>query len=333
MSTPEQQNYDKLLHNAKIGENYLLVGPDVYWLDRYTEAVRKALRKKDVTLSIIYGDEVKAYQLNDELDCLSLFADLKLIIIKNADAMKKAELDIVAAYFASPLESQSLIIQAEKIDSRMGNWKKIKEACHYFPCEKPKFTGQIKDWLQQELKISGKSMNSRATESFTAKVELDYATARTELDKILLLTGDRKIITEAEVEKCIGSSRLGTQVDFLRAMGRRQLDNCLKSVSLMLDSEQEPLGIVATIQRFFTIVWKIRILRAKHISNAEISQKHLSELYPSQRNEYPVLAENYNLAALEKVFDVLLDLDSQLKSINTDPKLLLSLALIKFCQS
>jgi len=333
MSIPEQQHYDKILKEARMGESFLLVGTDVYWQDRYTEAVRKALRKNEVTLSILYGDVVKAYQLKDELDSLSLFADLKLIIIKSADAMNKKELDTLAAYFSSPIDTQSLVIQAEKIDARTGNWKKIKEACQFFQCDKPKFTGQIKDWVQQELRTRGISINNRALDSFTTRVELDFATAKNELDKLCLLVGERKTITELDVEKCLGSSRMGAQMDFFRAMGARKTDSCLNAVNLMLDSEQEPLSIVFMIQRFFTAIWKIRILKAKHVSRAEIIQKHLMDLYPSQRTEYPVMAENYSLVALETVFDVLLELDSQLKSISTDPKLLLSLALIKICQA
>jgi len=333
MSIPEQQNYEKILKEARMGENYLLVGPDVYWQDRFTEAVRKALRKKDVSLSILYGDEVKAAQLNDELDSLSLFADLKLIIIKNADAMNIKELKILSGYFSSPMENQTLVIQAEKVDIRTSHWKKMKESCHFFQCDKPKFTGQIKDWVQQELRAMGKTMNPRALESFTTRVELDYATAKNELDKLFLLVGERKTISEAEVEMSIGSSRVGAQIDFFRALGTRKVDTCLNAVNLMLDSEQEPLSIVFMIQRFFLVLWKIRILRAKHISKAEIIQRHLMDLFLNQRQEYANMAENYSQAALETVFDVLLELDSQIKSISTDPRLLLSLALIKICQA
>jgi len=131
----------------------------------------------------------------------------------------------------------------------------------------------------------------------------------------------------------IGSSRVGAQIDFFRALGTRKVDTCLNAVNLMLDSEQEPLSIVFMIQRFFLVLWKIRILRAKHISKAEIIQRHLMDLFLNQRQEYANMAENYSQAALETVFDVLLELDSQIKSISTDPRLLLSLALIKICQA
>ncbi|HOR30331.1 MAG TPA: hypothetical protein PLW71_02920, partial [Candidatus Syntrophosphaera thermopropionivorans] len=104
---------DKL--KPKLGENFLLVGGDAYLTDLAIDHIRKHLKSKaKVDLVIIYGDEAKVPEINELLDSYSVFSSAKLVLFRNADQLRKKELDTLADYFREPSEQQSVILTAEK---------------------------------------------------------------------------------------------------------------------------------------------------------------------------------------------------------------------------
>lgn len=311
-------------HKVSSGEIYLLVGTDYYWGDRISDRIKDKLHKQeDAELIVLYSEEIRSAQLLDYLDSISLFSSAKLILIKNAEQLRKAELEIIAEYVGNPLEDQTLVISAEKIDARVSAWKKIKEAAIYIAVDKPKFAGSIREWLELELKSLGKTMSAKAIEEFISRIELDYSTANNELQKLLLLTGDRKSITENDVIRSLGTTRVGALIDFSRALGKRDLRQALVLAYKMLDSDWEPLQVFFQLQKFYMIIWRIALLKDKHLSASEIMNAHLSDLYPSQKKEYLDFSNAYNLQSIRTIFDTLLDTDHLLKSSNTDNSLLL----------
>lgn len=318
------------LSKIKIGDSFLIHGADIYLANQYSNKIRAKLQaKEDLELIIVYADETKSAALNDHLDSMSLFSTSKLILIKSADKFLKRELDTLASYFNQPLDNQSVVIMAEKIDGRLSSWKTIKEACTTIQCDPPRYAGDMKTWLQTELKANSKTMNPKAIEAFLGRIELDYGTADNELQKLVLLSYGRSEITDEDVTRSLGSTRSSAQSEIHRALGKRNLEQSLALLEKMLSSDWEHLQIVYLLQRFYTSIRKIQLLRSKNISASEIAAKHVPELYQSQRKEFVDFADNYSLSSLEKVFDTLLELDWQLKSSPADPTLLLELSLIR----
>lgn len=91
-----------------LGDNFLLTGGDAFLMDIVTDRVRQELKQNDdVDLVIVYGDEARSAQINDLLDTYSIFSSAKLILFRNADLLKKAELECLANYFADPSRSRA----------------------------------------------------------------------------------------------------------------------------------------------------------------------------------------------------------------------------------
>ncbi|MDP3113356.1 MAG: DNA polymerase III subunit delta [Candidatus Cloacimonadaceae bacterium] len=318
---------------VELGKSFLIIGTDAYLIDQVCDAVRIVLKDKfGADIIILYADEIKIAELNDHLDSFSIFSTAKLLFIKNADNLnvntKKKELQALADYFSAPSENQSMLIVAEKVDLRTSAWKKIKEGCIHILCDPPKYGTAIRPWLEKQLRAHGKSMDSRAIETFCSRIELDYANANNELTKLILLNLDSKLIKEADVLISIGSSRVGTLIDFYRAMGTRNPKNCLELLERMLNSEWEALQVSYHLNKFYNIIWRILLLKQNHITPAEILKTHLAELYPRQRQEFINFSKNYNLADIENALSLLLDTDSKIKLSAAQPAVLLEMCLL-----
>lgn len=316
-------------HRPILGQNYLIQGIDAYLIDKVLDRIKRSLRQEDeIDISIVYGDEIKAAALGEYLDTFTIFASSKLVIIRNTEALLKKELEVLAAYFESPSEIQTLAIVTEKANKTLGTWKKIAANCHTVTCDPPRFASEIRSWLMVELKRMGKIMTPAALAEFSNRIELDYSVAANELNKIDLLVGSRKQITEKDLEGLSGS-RAGTQIDFFRALGGKQTRTALEAINLMLEADWEPLQIQFSMFRFFSNLWKIQLLRSRHITDSEISSRHMTDTYPSQRNEYLGFARKYSVKSLEKIMELLLKTDYKLKSSALDKRLELDLSIIE----
>ena len=318
--------------SAKIGmgNTYLLLGTDAWLMDSVIDPIRAKLKKEHgVDVVTVYGDEIKAPQLNDVLDTLSIFSTQKLVLLRNAEALKVPEQKVLASYVTSPSESQSLVIVAAKVDFRLAAWKSIRQHSLEITCDPPRSAYNLKLWLDGVLTKDGIQMEPRAQELFLSRIELDYASAYNELQKLVLLTGAKNRISLADVERSVGTSRVGTMADFYRALGRRDLKATLETVQRMLDSEWEPLQVFFQFNKFYGAIHKILALRKAHITPAEISAKHLPELYPEQRKEYLGFAENYRIAAFKQIYAILLETDSGLKLSVASGQTLLELCAVR----
>lgn len=318
----------------KLGDNFLLVGSDAYLMDTVTDHIRRTLKQSDdVDLVIIYGDEVKSAQINDLLDTYSIFSSAKLILVRNAELLKKDALECLASYFADPSPQQSLVISAEKIDARMTGWKTLKQACQNIACEPPRHGGMFNAWLDKALGRMGKSMPQNARYAFTNRVELDFASANNELQKLSLLVGDRKQITEADVLRSVGSSRVGTQIAFAKALGERQAKEAFSLLDRLLASDQKALQIMSQVHRVYLVIYHILLMKGAHLSPSEISSKHLMEVFPDQRKYYLGFAQNYSLSQLEQIFAILLDTDAKLKTSMGSDAVLLTTCILQILEA
>ncbi len=313
-----------------LGTNFLLVGSDAFLIDSVVDRIRISLRQQnEVDLVIIYGDEIKSAQLLDLLDAYSVFSNAKLILLRNAEALKKKELDTLADYIKQPADIQTLVLVAEKTDLKFTAWKTIREKCVLVACDPPRFAGQIRPWLDGQLQRLGKSMTPAASETFISRIELDYANASNELQKLVLLTLDRPQITEQDVLRCIGTSRVGTLIDFYRALGSRQTRSAMDLLQRMLSSDWETLQVFFQISRFYQIIYRILLLKKDHISPAEIVRSHLGELFATQKQEFVNFTNNYSLPEVREIFGILLETDARIKLTAAEGNILLSLCLLK----
>ncbi len=309
---------------------FLLLGADSYLLESAQLRIRKKLiETKAADLVLIYGDEATAGMISEHLDEYSVFSESKLILIRSADFLKKEALEAIARYLANPDEEQSLIIICTKPDLRVGAWKKIKDASICVQCDPPKHGGEVRAWLDAELKIQNRIMQPVARDEFLSRIELDYSTINNELNKLFLLTKPGAAITVKDIDESLGTTRTGALADFYRALGSKDAPKAIGLMNSMIASDWEPLGVLSQIQRFFMTIWKIQLLQRAHISSNEIIAKHMNDIFLSYRKDYLDYADRYKSISIKSIFESILEADSRLKLTQSTPEILLSICLLQ----
>ncbi len=324
MSEPQSNTSQLTVSELKLGQNVLIVGSEAYLIDKKLEEIKAVLRNREnVDVIVVYGDEVKAAALGEILDTFTIFSSAKLVILKAAEKLSKKELEVLSEYYDNPGDNQSVVVVTEKTDTRFTAWKKISSNSMRINCDPPRYASDIKNWLVQELQKSGLRMDARGQQEFINRIELDYYWAANELTKLAILAGEARLITENHVLTSLNSTRAGTMIDFYRALGKRDIRNTLASIEKMLSADWEPLQVFFQFHKFYSIIWKILLLKQKHLTDNEISAKHLMDIYLNQRKEFLDFSKAYTLSSIEKIMGILLMTDARLKSISVSDALIL----------
>jgi DNA polymerase III delta subunit len=181
----------------------------------------------------------------------------------------------------------------------------------------------------QSIVVIAEKIDARLSEEFISRIDLDYYYAANELSKLDLLSADRNQITEADVLRSLGTTRMGSLIDFYRALGKKSLKQTLETLQLMIAADWEALQVLFQLNKFYAVIWRILLLKKAHLSDSEIIAKHLMDLFQTQRKEFLDFAKSYTLNSVESIFRVLLDTDSQYKLSVADSNILLSRCLIE----
>ncbi|MFO7660205.1 MAG: DNA polymerase III subunit delta [Candidatus Cloacimonadaceae bacterium] len=324
---------------------YLITGKDAYLAEKVYEALKQSVRKSipGFELITLYGDELKVSEISEYLDSYSIFSENRLLVIKNADRLgeedknrkqpekQKRMLELISENLKQPEPTQVIILMAESVDGRLAGWKAVKDACFLIECEPIRHAGHMKSWLESTLREHQKSMDLKAKNLFLEKVELDFCTAENEMEKLFVYLGERKNITEKDVNSTLPISRTGTISDFYKALGSRNSKDTIAKTLEMLANDWKDLQILANIIRFFMSIWKIHILKAKHVTDNEILKSHLNDIFESQRSDYLAYAKKYKAKELPGIFKILLDTDAQIKLSMAESETLMTLCILKIC--
>ncbi len=312
------QSYEFLSKFDKLKESnvYLIYGVDQYSIDKILALLIKKYVRDDARsfdFDTLYGDDTKAENILQVMDMLPFISARRVVIIKSFDKLSAAELKRTADYFANPAPDTIAILTAEKIDKRQKVFKNIADKGIVVECKQPYSTANISGWLKNELRVKNARMDASAINAFVNSIELDYQVASNELEKIVLLSGDNKIISRETVIQSLSGTRNNTVYDLQKTLGMRDLKGSLKIADNLDNNDESYVFLISVITNLFMTLWKMKALKKKNISNDEISKRYMEEIFPFFRKDYFNYMNKYKMDELDNIFRILHDADSDFK--------------------
>lgn len=325
----------RLFRKSKRVPVYMITGNDSYWVDK----VRKELSKRfvqdsssDFDYLTFYGDSTTGAEILEQLEMLPFLSKYKVVQVRNFDKLKVNDKNLLAEYSANPLESSILILTIAKPDNRQKAIKTLNKHSVVINCKQPYGAYDISRWLSAELRETKTIMNSAAINLFAESIDPDYMVASNELEKLRLLTKDSGRISIEDVEASVGRSKTNNVFELQNSLGAKNLKRSMQIVENMLDNNEPGVYILVMLNRFFISLWKINALRHRNLSDAEIMNRHMFDIFQSKRDSYLKFSANYNKHRLTKVFSLLLQADIDLKSLNVKEEILIEILIHKICR-
>ncbi|MCK5050851.1 MAG: DNA polymerase III subunit delta [Candidatus Cloacimonetes bacterium] len=315
---------------------YYIFGPENYLKDIVLKEISgrfKSSGSEDFDFIILHADTDSATNALEQLEMMPFMAKFRLVILKNFDTMKASDKLLIAEYIQNPVPTSILVLTAAKIDERAKANKMISEKAMKIICRSPYSTVDILKWLNVETKEKKIFMDNDSKELFTRSIELDYQLAANELEKLIIYTKGKGSITIEDVRETVGKSRTNKVFDLQNEIGKRNLEKSLTILENMIANNESAVFVIIMLSTFFRTLWRVKALQRSNLSNSEIENRYLPEIFYKFRKDYVNYAKNYSKKAIQEIFSLLLQADIDAKSLNLKDEIILEILVYKICKS
>ncbi|MEO8961176.1 MAG: DNA polymerase III subunit delta, partial [Ginsengibacter sp.] len=291
---------------------YWLEGEEGFFIDEIMNfAEKQILSEADAqfNLTVFYGKDANWADLVNACRRYPMFAERQVVLLKEAQQMK--DIDKLESYVENPLSSTTLVVsyKGKTLDGRSKLSKLIKKKGEVF-LSKKMYDDKLPQWINDYLKAESLQINPRALILLVDHIGNDLSRIVNEIEKLVLNLGERKNITEDDIEKYIGISKEYNIYELQNAFSKKDL---AKAIRIMQYFDANPKAvpiqlILPTLYGYFSKILTVYQMKDK-------SEKALKPLFffnPSLTAQVMQTLKNYSFADIEKI--ILLLHDANLKS-------------------
>lgn len=305
---------------------YLLFGTEHYYIDQLCDLLCSnviPLQERDFGQIVLYGLDTNASQVVSAARQFPMMASRQLVVVKEAQTMKK--LEDIAVYFNAIMPSTVLVIcyktqveangrQGKSIDKRSSFYKQALKLGAVFESNKlPDY--KMAAWVERFVADKGFNIEPAAAALLSEYAGTDMSKIALEIDKLVkLLSEGEKKITRQDIEKNVGMSREYSVFELTKALSQK---DALKSYSISRFFGDSPKRFPLTVTLAALNSHFFRLLRYHALQQAGASRSEiLSDLgiNPYFAREYDEAVRNYNCRKVFKIISVLRDTDLKSKS-------------------
>ncbi len=266
------EEFFRLLRQGQIPEVIVLSGNEPFLIDRARKAVRSAVfgaDKDDFNDNQFEAKGTSAEAVIEAAVTLPVFAARRLVTVKDIHQWPAAELDLLLSYVERPVPETCLLLTAEKLDSRRKSTQLLKKASAFVEF-KPLAERELPGYISQYLRQHDFAMTSDALVLFCSMVSGSLHDVHSELEKLIVFLGERRLIDIAEVQAVVSRGRAENIFELGHAVGRGDAATALRVVARLTSCGEPPLRILTLLVRHFRQMWKVRELQAQRCPEKEI---------------------------------------------------------------
>lgn len=260
-STEDARNFfRKLVKSGPWAPVYLLMGSEHFLL---ADAVSRLLQASfpegpdDFNYNEYDAREDKATDVISACETLPMFADKRVVRVRNVDTWKVEDLNKVAEYVEHPATTTLLILEAESLPKRSGAAKKIHAAKQVAKMGfEPMDSAEVIQWIEKRqsrkyfLRIS-RAVATDMVEFMGESLEpIDHA-----LEKLMLFTGATRespqTIHKKTLDDVIVDARMRSVFELTDALTQRDCALSIQTYRNMILHGGSPLGSISMIAREF----------------------------------------------------------------------------------
>ena len=314
------QKYEEVIRDLKnkiFSPIYLLEGEESYFIDRITQLMEDTVltpAERDFNLMVLYGKDTTLQQLDDACRRYPMFSNYQLIILKEAQVLKK--LEELLPYAEKPLKSTILILchKYGKLDKRTKFAKTIAANGVVFTSDKL-YENKVPAWITGYLQQKGVKISPDAEELLVEYLGNDLAKIANELDKLLLNIRAGKMIDVEDIERNIGISKEYNVFELNKALGEKNILKANRIVDYFSSNPKaNPLVVtLGTLYGFFSKLFVFHLI--KNSSEKEIAST--LGINPFFLKEYKLAAQKFNQSNTERTIALLQEYDLRSKGVNS----------------
>jgi DNA polymerase-3 subunit delta len=294
---------------------YLFLGPELGEKQDAIDEIRaklKAAHSAPAEEISFYAGETPTYEILSILRNGSLFADARLVFIKNAEALKKKdEVDALAAYMTETADNTELIL----LSTENSLAKAIENAA-------PKrifwemFENRKRDWVSSFFKKQGVAVTPDCVDVILELVENNTEALRQECSRLCQFLGKDKTITAEDAEKWLSRGREESAFTLFSKIASGDLSKALETLRALLHAKEAPPAILAGLTWCFQkLLDYLFLLEDQKANDTELKKIGLAA--PKARKDYEQAGRLYGVWGVQTCLALTAEYDALIRSMGS----------------
>jgi len=309
---------------------YLLLGPEEGEKSAFVQKVRSALSKRigeEPETHRFYAGETPAVDVIRCLRNLSLFSRHRLVIVSNAEELKRAEeVNALVEYLAAPAEDATLLLLSTgfsgDIDRKIaGDQRRKTPGAVPFDAQKifwELFDNQKQGWVTAFFRQRKIGIDPDAVEYLLDMVENNTRDMRVECDRLALFFGPGSTLTLDNVEHYVYHSKEENVFTLFDRICERELPAAEETLDrILLAREAEATQLAAGLLMQFRRLSGYKRMLAANYESAEAFQK-LRIFSKKNQKTYAEGSRRFTGDDLELIVRLLVQFDERFRSVKAD---------------
>lgn len=201
---------------------------------------------------VFQGESSSGAVISGACNTLPMMGPRRVVVVRNADKLKKDDQDAVADYCMKPSPTSLLLLLTSpdggKLDGRRKLVKAVKKTGGL--CEFKKMYGRaLREWIEAEAQSLGKRLPSRGTTFLEGIVGNDLGALRNCLLNASLYVGEETNISLEDLEHVVAGDRQEALWDLLDAVRDRSVTAVQRNLAMLYRQENKPLSVLFLAMR------------------------------------------------------------------------------------
>ncbi|MFH1531752.1 MAG: DNA polymerase III subunit delta [Pseudomonadota bacterium] len=272
----------------------------------------------------------------------------RVIVVTSADrwlkvggtnAAEKAQQDQLAD-FAETSRSGTIVLQATSADKRSRLWKLLQKRGHAYEFPPMRSIEEAESFVTDRFSGEGIRLERGVARYLAEILGTSMPDLLTEIRRLCIFVGDRKVLTMEDVEGQVAATRTHTVFEFVDALGNRDAPQALAVLARLLegglksdrktDTQGVPLILVSLLHRQVRNMVLARSLVRDHGVEPRGLARDLG-VPPFVAEKTLRQARRFPERRLQETLEELASVDQRLKSTSLPPRALLEGLIFRVC--
>jgi len=331
----KHQDFQSFERGWQLAPLYAVVSGDDFERKRGVTLLKKKLlpdeKQRDICIKTFSGESASAEDIVEGLETSSLFAEKEVVILYQADKLKKEGIEVLYRYSLNPNPNNHLVVVAETLSPASRFYKKIVEVggVLHVPIAKAWQKEKISaEAVQRQVSEAKKSIDGAVCQALVQRVGAAGTRVESEVDKLLCYIGERGVITMDDVAAVSSCGNTATVWQLGEAVFRRDAKAALALVASIVEEDGGIIGLLSQLRKQVQTQYQVCSIIASGAGPDAVTQA-FAYMRGRILQQNIQQANGYGLARFKKAL-ILID-ETALKARNsqTDSKLLIEILLTK----
>ncbi|MCX7612394.1 MAG: DNA polymerase III subunit delta [Ignavibacterium sp.] len=323
----------KKIDKGELPQSALVFGEETYFIDKLIEKLEEVSRKKSLDIVKISANDVKLNELLDLVEQNPLFSKGKILVVKEFGKLIKSSsakddtieddvkpskasgmIKLFVDYLRNPNPATFLFLtHPDRVDMRLKFYKDASKLIQFFQSKKI-YEKEIFEFIEQKFKEHNIKIDTQTIDYIYKTVGTNLYDLESELNRLFISIEGLNKIDINTIKNYIIPIRKYSIFDLLNAFRDKDISNALEIGLNLIENNSPLVYIITMLQKYFFSLLTFNELRKTYQNDEKIAS--IIGCHPYFLKDYETASKRYKFEELEKIFDILLKKDIELKSLN-----------------